>query len=58
MSDKPSTQDKQEQVTSQEQPLSWDMIGKLSKDEYASRRDEIQQWIQQYEGPGGRLIIQ
>ena len=47
MSDKPSKQEQQSQEQGQ-QPLTWDAIGKLSKEEYLARRDEIQVWREKH----------
>jgi len=50
MSEKPSTQGKQEQSTTSQgqQPLTWGAISKLSKQEYLARRDEIRVWREKH----------
>jgi hypothetical protein len=48
----------QAQQEQEPQPLSWELISKMTAAEYKdrSKNGEIQRWMREHLGPGGRLI--
>lgn len=56
MSDKPTTQQSPQNGQQTQQPLSWDKLGQISKEEYEARRPEIQRWIRGKISYSGRVL--